>query len=112
MDILLEALNNYKYIIEFKGDTICNNDNINDEEKNELLTPVLTSYEKIISIIDEINNNISMGITHLTIKKLNSYLHKHEFSKDDSTEIKINIRRIKNRYYQQDSRYRKNERTL
>jgi hypothetical protein len=109
MDIFLEALYKYKKIIDIKGDNIYNDDNISEEEKNELLLPILTSYEKIDSIIDEIKTTIEMGITHLTINKRNSYFYKHGLSKDDITEIKINMRRIKNRYYQQDSRYRKNE---
>ena len=112
MDIFLEALYKYKKIIDTKGDNIYNDDNISEEEKNELLLPILTSYEKIDSIIDEIKTTIEMGTTHLTINQRNSYFYKHGLSKDDLTEIKINMRRIKNRYYQQDSRYRKNEKTL
>ena len=112
MDIFLEALNNYKEIIDDKVEYICKDENISEEEKDELLIHVLTSYEKIETLIDEIKTTIEMGITHLTVNKRNNYFHKHELSKDDLTEIKINIRRIKNRYYQHDTRNRKKEMIL
>jgi hypothetical protein len=112
MDILLEALNNYKEIIDDKVEYICKDDNISEEEKDELLIHVLTSYEKIETLIDEIKTTISMGITHLTVNKRNNYFHKHELSKDDLTEIKIIMRRIKNCYYQQNTRYRQKQMTL
>jgi hypothetical protein len=106
MDIFLQALNNYKDIIEARYDNIYNNENITEEEKNNMSIDILISHEKIEGIIKEINTTIEMGITQLTVKTRNSYFNKHGLSKDDLTEIKIVLRRIKNRYYKRDSVYR------
>ena len=104
MDILLEALNKYKEIIEAKGECIHINTSISEEDKDVLLIPIFTSYEKIEAFIDEIKTTIEMGINNLTVKKCNSYIKNHKLNNDDIVEIKIIMRRIKNRFYKKESR--------
>ncbi len=56
------------------------------------------------TFIDEIKTTIEMGINELTVKKCNSYLKNHKLNNYDIGEIKIIMRRIKNRFYKKESR--------
>jgi hypothetical protein len=106
MNILLEALNNLNNKIHILNDYNKIDLTISEEDRQTRSFYLLFLFEKIDAFINEINTNINSGITHLTVGQRNLYFKKYDLDKNDILYIKINMRRIKNRNYQQKSRDR------
>ncbi len=107
MDILLEALNNFKLTIYIDNENIIDDDYIYELEYKQYLSNILCLFEKINVFIKEIETNIDKGNISLNVRQANNYYKKYDLDHDSINQIKIIMRRIKNRYYQKASRYRK-----
>ena len=109
MDILLEALDNFNDELYIKNEHIQNDETITEEERECRLDEIVVLIEKIDAFSDEIKSNIDNGITNLTVYKRNRYFEQYYLDDDAISSIKIIMRRIKNRHYQHNTRFRKDE---
>jgi hypothetical protein len=107
MNILLEVLNKFKSEVYIMNDNIKKDLTISEEERRKRSFDVLFLFEKVDAFLNEIDTNIKNGITELTINQRNQYFKKYNLNKNNIFYIKINMRIIKNRHYQQDTRDRK-----
>jgi hypothetical protein len=106
MNILLEALNKLNNKIHILNDYNKIDSTISEKDRQTRSFYLLFLFEKIDAFINEINININSGITNLTVRQRNLYFKKYNLDKNDILYIKINMRRIKNRHYQQGTRDR------
>ncbi len=107
MDILREALIKYNSDIQNNIEYFSITDDFDEDIIRQQLDKLNNTDAKIDSFLSFVNFNIDNNNMNLTIKQRNIYFKNYKLSNYDIEFIKTNMRTIKNKFYQRDSRYRK-----